>query len=447
MNGSQCPANKLVITPARHIRKGARFTVTVAYTGRPGVHNDGDGTTEGWFRAPSGSFVTTEPVGSEDWMPLNDYPAAKPTYDFADTVTAGRTVIANGVLVSVRHHRPDRSFPGGSVTWRWHSAAPIASYLVENSVGRYSLSERTVDGITVYEAQDRSIGAAQRARNRRIMRLQPGITRFESRFSGRYPFASEGIVVGSPPTSFDEEMQTMIAFSGGVLDTDALYHENMHQWWGDNVSEGSYRMTFFKEGFATLAEFLYQARLAEDAAGGPSTPAGRAAFQASLVRTFNEIYRLGGGFWTAAPSNPQPYGLFSGSATYYRPAAAYLALRQILGHANFVRVLQGIQRAYGGGSIDKRQLEAAFQHRLPVHTRRAHARLGRFFRQWFDTAYPAGGGANRPSITGPGLAGHGSASTTALPGGPRARPGTPNAADDRDLLVALPGGRVSRSWG
>jgi hypothetical protein len=53
--------------------------------GRPGVHNDGDGTTEGWFRAPDGGFVTTEPVASEDWMPLNDYPTAKPSYDFSDT--------------------------------------------------------------------------------------------------------------------------------------------------------------------------------------------------------------------------------------------------------------------------------------------------------------------------------------------------------------------------
>jgi hypothetical protein len=60
--------------------------------GRPGVHNDGDGTTEGWFRAPDGGFVTTEPVASEDWMPLNDYPTAKPSYDFSDTrQAAGRT--------------------------------------------------------------------------------------------------------------------------------------------------------------------------------------------------------------------------------------------------------------------------------------------------------------------------------------------------------------------
>ncbi len=173
LNGTPCPANKLVITPQAPLPHGARFTVRVSYTGRPGVHNDGDGTTEGWFRARGGGFVTTEPVGSEDWMPLNDYPAAKPTYDFADTVTAGRTVIANGVLVSVRHHPADAEFPGGSVTWRWHAAAPIASYLVEDSIGNYRLTERTVRGMRVYEAQDASISAAQRQKNRAIMRMQP----------------------------------------------------------------------------------------------------------------------------------------------------------------------------------------------------------------------------------------------------------------------------------
>ena len=73
----------------------------------------------------------------------------------------------------------------------------------------------------------------------------------------------------------------MIAFAGGRIDTDTLYHENMHQWWGDNVSEGGYSMTFYKEGLATLAEFFYAARLAENApaarprprAGPPSRPA------------------------------------------------------------------------------------------------------------------------------------------------------------------------------
>jgi hypothetical protein len=406
LNGTPCPASKLVITPSGPVRSGSIFRVTVSYTGRPGVHNDGSGSTEGWFRAPDGGFVTAEPVGSQDWMPLNDYPTAKPTYDFRDTVTAGRVVIANGVLVSVRHHPASRQFPGGSVTWRWHSPAPIASYLVQDSVGNYHLTERTADnGTTFYEAQDAAISPARQRKNLTVMNMQQNITEFESQFNGSYPFTSDGIVIGTPRVSFDEETQTMIAFADGTVDTGVLYHENMHQWWGDNVTEGGYRMTFYKEGLATLGEFMYNARLAQDHSGGPYSAQGQATFQKFLASMFNLNYSGGGGFWTVAPSNPGPFGLFSGDSTYFRPGIAYIALRQILGHANFTQALQQIQRTYGGASVTEPQLEAVFHQWLPVLTRACQTRLSQFFTQWFDTAYPPGGGGHRPMITGPGLAG------------------------------------------
>ncbi len=411
-NGQQCPANKLVITPARPIRHGARFRVAVSYTGRPGVHTDGDGTTEGWFRsdkpAGDGGFVTTEPVGTEDWMPLNDHPSAKPTYDFYDTVNAGKTVLANGVLKSRKQHAPDPEFPHGSVTWHWHSAAPVASYLVEDSVGSYSLTERTAsNGVKYYEAQASSLSAARKKKNLAIMNKQENITLFESLFNGPYPFTSDGVVVGRPSASFEEEMQTMITFAGGEIDLDTLYHENMHQWWGDNVSEASYNLTFYKEGLATLGEYLFHARTAQAKAGGPGTRAGRRAFNRSLIRQFDANYASKGRFWAVAPSNEVPYGLFGEDATYARPGTTYIALRQILGSANFDRALHQIQRQRGGGDITEPQLEAAFAHWLPSHSAACQSRLGRFFTQWFDTAYPAGGGAHRPQITGPGLAGPG----------------------------------------
>ncbi len=410
-NGTPCPANKLVITPATPVRGGSTFQVTVAYTGRPGVHNDGDGTTEGWFRsnqpAGDGGFVTTEPVGTEDWMPLNDYPSAKPTYDFYDTVNAGKTVLANGILEGSRRHPAGARFPYGSVTWHWHSGAPVASYLVEDSVGSFDLSERTVRGTKFYQAQASSLSAARKAKNRAIMDRQPDITRFESQFNGPYPFSSGGVVVGRPAASFEEEMQTMITFAGGTIDTDTLYHENMHQWWGDHVTESGYRMTFYKEGLATLAEFLFAARKAQEKASGPGTAAGQRAFQASLDAAFASIYASKDGFWTVAPSNPTAWGLFSGSSTYDRPGIAYIALRQILGHANFTRALEQIQRQYGGASIAEPQLEAAFGRWLPDRSSACQQRLGQFFTEWFDTAYPSGGGVNRPHITGPGLAGPG----------------------------------------
>ena len=293
--GLQCPANKLVITPSAPIPSGSSFVVTVNYTGRPGVHTDGDGTTEGWFRSNSpvgdGSFVTTEPVGTEDWMPLNNHPSAKPTYDFYDTVPTGKTAIANGELISTVTNAPDLNFPGGSVTWHWHSPEGIAAYLITNSVGAFDLSERiAASGIQYYEAQGSSITAAKKATNKAIMDQQEDIVNFQSMFNGPFPFTTDGVVIGIPSASFEEEMQTKITFDGGTISLGTFNHENMHQWWGDNVSESNYNMTFFKEGMATLGEYLNTARSAQTAAGGPGTPAGDAAFETSLVNRFNTNY-------------------------------------------------------------------------------------------------------------------------------------------------------------
>jgi len=407
MDGTQCPANKLVITPQAPINNNSTFTVVVNYVGKPGVHNDGDGTTEGWFSANGGSFVTTEPVGTEDWMPLNDYPAAKPTYDYYDTVNTGKTTIANGDLVSTTQNAPDANFPAGSTTYHWHSAATVASYLVEDSVGNYSFSTRLgSDGITYKEAQDTAISSTQQAANQAVMDQQQDITDFQSQFNGPFPFDTDGVSVGTPPASFEEEMQTMITFAGGRASLGTLYHENMHQWWGDNVTESGYQMTFYKEGMATLGQYLQTARNAEIAAGGPDTAAGQAAFQASLIARFNTNYARTGSFWSAAPSNPTPYGLFNNSPTYTRPATAYIALWQILGTDNFTKVLQHVQQTYGGGSITEAQWEYAFLSGLPNTSDGCKTLLSQFFTEWFDTAYPTATAA-KPDITGPGLDGPG----------------------------------------
>ena len=262
------------------------------------------------------------------------------------------------------------------------------------------------NGVTYYEAQDQSIPKAQQEKNLTIMNQQQEITEFESQFSGTYPFTSDGVIVGTPPASFEEEMQTMITFAGGQIGLSVFYHENMHQWWGDNVSEANYRYTFFKEGFATLAQELFAAEKAESAKGGPTSPTGQAAFESSLVKTFNSIYASAPSAWTDAPSNPTPYLLFAGHPTYSRPSAAYIALRQILGPMNFTEALHQMQLDYGGSSITEQEEEAAFHDWMPNQSAACSSRLDQFFSQWFDTAYPSDG-ANKPTITGPGLHGGG----------------------------------------
>jgi peptidase M1-like protein len=409
--GEQCPANKLVITPAAPIAEGDAFNVEVKYSGQPGVHTDGDGSVEGWFLsdepAGDGSFVTTEPVGTEAWMPLNNHPSAKPTYDFNETVTLGRTAIANGELVGFSSNPPDANFPGGSTTWHWHSPEPIASYLVESSVGGYDLSERLGgDGVLYYEAQASSLSGEQKIKNKAIMDMQEEIVEFQERFAGPFPFTTDGVIVGAPKASFEEEMQGKITFNGGQIGLSTFHHENMHQWFGDNVSEAGYNMTFFKEGLAQLAQYLLTAKEAAVAAGGLDTPAGEAAFEASLVARFATNYNsTSKTIWTGIPSDPNAETLFQTSTTYTRPGTAYIALRQILGAGNFAGALRQLGEEFGGSSIEEPQLEDVFEGWLPNQSDACRARLGTFFGEWFDTGFAASGDPTtlKPQLTGPGL--------------------------------------------
>jgi hypothetical protein len=145
-----------------------------------------------------------------------------------------------------------------------------------------------------------------------------------------------------------------------------------------------------------------QPHVLQAAAGGSS-----AAFEQSLVDTFNAEYAGSDLLWTGAPSDPRPATLFSGSKTYRRPGISYIALRRILGSANFNAALQQIQATYRQGSITEPQLEAAFASFLPRPSASCRSQLSQFFTQWWDTVYPPGGGANRPQITAPGLDGGG----------------------------------------
>jgi hypothetical protein len=431
-----CPANKLVVTPDAPVPAGSTVKVTIDYTGRPGVHSDGDTSTEGWFRSINpvndGGFVTTEPMGTEDWMPLDNHPTAKPTYDFTTVTNIDRTAISNGELVSSTTDPADARFPGapgdpaatppipaqpaGSSTWKWHMPNPVPNYLVENSVGHYNNGyddgvhggvKIGADGTLFYEYQSAGVAANRVASNKALMDQQEDITDFQGVFNGPFPFTSNGVIIGTAPASFEEEMETKITFaSGRIRDAGVLSHENMHQWWGDNVSASLTRFTFLKEGMANLGERLNTARTAATNAGGYGTAAGNAAFDASLVSSFNGTYNSQPAFWAEVPSNPTPDTLFDNPPTYSRPGASYLALRAILGDARWKALLHQIQHDFGGGNISEAQMEAQYQGALPNQSAACHTKLNQFFTQWWDTSYPSDG-MTKPQITGPGLSGGG----------------------------------------
>ena len=307
------------------------------------------------------------------------------------------------------------------MTWHWHSPEPIANYLVENSIGSYDLAARTspTSGIQYFTAIASGLTATRKTAIKANIEQHEDFVEFQKIFNGPYPFSTAGIVVAQPSVGFAEEMQTKITFGNGATSTPSLgtiAHENMHQWFGDNVAEGSFEMTFWKEGWATVGEYLNTARTAANAAGGLGTLAGQQAFDTSLINRFNGTGNYGttsSTFWNSAPSDPTVINLFTTSRTYTRPATAYLALRQILDASatrpasdRWIQAMKLIQSTYGGGSITEQQLENVFHQVLPNQSAACSTKLDEFFRQWFDTPYPAPNiPANKPQITGPGING------------------------------------------
>ena len=185
-----CAANKLVITPAAPVPAGQSVKVQIDYSGRPGVHSDGDGTTEGWFRsvnpADDGGFVTTEPMGTEDWMPLNDHPTGKPTYDFTTVTNIDRTAISNGELVSHDTNPSRPAVPGRAGDGRTGAAGRLGHLEVAHAQPGAGLPGRE---------QRRQL--QQRLRRRRPRRRED---RRQRDAVLRVPVAHGVPPTGSPPT-------------------------------------------------------------------------------------------------------------------------------------------------------------------------------------------------------------------------------------------------------
>ena len=418
--GLPCPATKLVITPAAPIPAGSDFKVVVNYTGRPGVHVDGDGATEGWFRnntpAGDGGFVTTEPVGTMSWMPLNNHPTVKPTYDFSTTTNwdaatgTGRTAISNGRPVGFTDNAADANFPGGSRTWHWKSAG--ADRELPGREQRRQLRPGSSTWRPAASSSTTSRPPASppppRSPTWRSMDMQEDIMNFQTTFNGPFPFNANGVIIGLPTVSFAEEMQTKITFQGGTISLGTFNHENMHQWWGDNVSEDNYERTFFKEGYADLSEATTPPAPRRTPPAASARPRVTRPSRPRLVSRFNTTYNTTNATRlerrAVEPDEREPV-----QQPDLHPPRPRL-------HRAARDPRQGQLRRRVEGDPDRPTAAARSRSRSRSRStrsgcrtsRRLPAKLDEFFKQWWDTAYvgsPAAG--NKPQITGPGLAGGG----------------------------------------
>ncbi|MFI6985332.1 M1 family metallopeptidase [Embleya sp. NPDC050154] len=347
---------ELTITPARTLDKGRRFTVVIGYSGVPAHVYDPDGSPDGWIIQPDDSvFVASEPQGAMTWFPSNSHPTDKSTYDVEVTVPDGWTAVSNGRLRDQRHR-------AGKTTFSWREAKPMAAYLATASIGRFQVEQYvTADGLPVYNA----VAPSQAAATKPVLDQLPAVIEWETKLFGRYPFEAAGAIVeDAPDVGYALETQTRPIYDRAPS-IGTLVHETAHQWFGNSVSLTKWQDIWLNEGFATYAEWLWDAEH-----GGLST-----------AQQFAADYALPATdpLWSFPAADPGDGGHIFDKPPYERGAMVLEKLRRTVGDKAFFTILKtwATDRRYGHG--DTRQF-------IALSKRISGKNLDSLFNTWLFTA-------------------------------------------------------------
>jgi hypothetical protein len=306
------------------------------------------------------AFSDSEPYDSHGWWPckqsLND---KIDSIDFFITTPSSYKAAANGVLQS-------ETDQGMFNTYHWKHRYPIATYLIACAISDYAIytdhvplsNGRNVPMINyVFPAKE------QEAKDT-TAKLIAAIQLLDS-LLGPYPFEKEKFGHAQALTGMENQTMSFVSYFGMGL----LTHELTHQWFGDQVTCGSWHDLWLNEGFATYMPMVIQE-------AGIETGTSNLSMRSQLIQII-------------VPNNPvsvykQDTSYFGGYGPYYKGAIVLHMLRNQIGTDAFFQGLRNYlsdaEMSYGFGTIEKLQqhLEGASGQSLDT-----------FFSEWYyGDGYP-----------------------------------------------------------
>jgi aminopeptidase N len=363
---------ELIISPAKPLGQGARFTATVRYSGTPKTIVDPILQRYGWVRTRDGIFIACQPSGAHTWFPSNDHPSDKATFDFHITVPSGLTAIANGEQVDgpaptggTGTPQISQAVSRAETTTTWRVREPMATYLATVDVGRFEVRRgKTPGGIPILTAADPSVTSVNVDA---FNALNAKITDEWVKLFGPYPFDSTGGIVDDADVDFALETQTRPLYGSFGTQETIVAHELAHQWFGDSVSVAKWQDIWLNEGFATYAEWLWGER-----SGGRT-----------VQQQFDSRYqqRDDREIWDVPPGAPGRAQMF-GRSVYDRGAMTLHALRQKVGDDTFFDILRTWAKEHRYGNATTAQF-------IDVAERVSGRSLDRLFQVWlYDQGRP-----------------------------------------------------------
>lgn len=310
-------------------------------------------------------YTFSEPSDARFWFPCYDEPWEKATAEMNITVLSGYVAASNGRLVGTTDNG------NGTVTWQWREDHQIATYLMCITASRFTIStlpfvNASGDTIPLQYFTWPSDSATTAAFLPTVRQM---VMHYASIF-GEYPFDKYGMSSIVPFVYLGMEHQSMTTLNRYVqTDQRVVSHELAHQWWGDNVTCGTWADVWLNEGFATYSEALWR----EHTGGFPALK--------SYMQDTLDGFRYGS--WQGAIYDPvgQGFNLFD-QVVYSKAGWALHTLRGVLGDSLFFRSLSAYRQRYGGTSAITTEFES-------VVDSVAGQDMSWFFNEWiFGSGWP-----------------------------------------------------------
>jgi aminopeptidase N len=250
-------ANVLAIQLPSASRVGEEMEFTIRYKGIPkdGLIIDknkyGDRT----------YFADNWPNRAHYWLPVNDIPSDKATFEFIVTAPSRYQVISNGEKVE------EKSLNNNFTLTHWKDTIPLPTKIMVIGVAKFATktfpdSPNNIPVSAWVYPQDSTKGFYDYG-------ISTDILKFFSRYIAPYPYKKLANVQSK--TIFGGmENASAIFYSEQSVDgkrssEGTIAHEIVHQWFGDMASEKDFSHLWLSEGFATyLTDIYYQHRYGED---------------------------------------------------------------------------------------------------------------------------------------------------------------------------------------
>ncbi|MGQ4363974.1 M1 family metallopeptidase [Streptomyces sp. SAS_272] len=342
---------KLRITPARPLRARQRVTVCVTYTADPRrtlAHT-------AWVPTPDGFAICPQPDSAHTVFPCNDHPSDKADFTFRITVPAALRAVANGSLVCTEDLAGDRT------AYTYRSRSPIATELVQITVGDYVVKERQgPHGLRLRDV----VPVARAEALEPALALTPGLVEWLEARLGAYPFETYGLLPcnSDAPNAFDFtglETQTLTLYKPNFLLQaepkigSHMMHELVHSYFGNSVSPATWADLWINEGHADFYGLLYRYER------GWADSLGLTTFEARMKDTYarGDQWRKSSGPVAA----PNAANLFD-SQRYLGGVLVLYALRQLIGEDAFHAVERAFLARYRDSSASTEDYIAVASH-------------------------------------------------------------------------------------